>query len=200
MFISIEFRFSYAVQSGSSNEYTFANRTLVSYDMSMSQSFRKRNYENQSDESCTIYLNFDGLCEPVNPGGIATYGVIVRRGKVHLLEDSGLAFAKPWSDEASNNVAEYSALIKGLEWLKANDFFGSQIIVRGDSSLVINQINGKFKVKAKRILELNKRAKDLIQQFRNLKFDWVDRSQNKEADRLSREAYRRIKRGHPAPT
>ncbi len=172
---------------------------LVAREMSSSLSSRARNRENKADDKDTIYLNFDGLCEPVNPGGIATYGVLVRKGKVHLMEDSGLAFAKPWSDEASNNVAEYSALIKGLEWLKTNEFFDSRIIARGDSSLVINQINGKFKVKAKRIIELHRRARELIQQFRNLKFVWVDRSQNKEADRLSREAYRWIKREHPSP-
>lgn len=167
--------------------------------MSSSQSSRQRTHESKADDKDTIYLNFDGLCEPVNPRGIATYGVVVRKGKVHLLEDCGLAFAKPWSDEASNNVAEYSALIKGLEWLKAHGFFDSQIIVRGDSSLVINQINGRFKVKAKRILEFHRRARDLIQQFRNMRFEWVDRSQNKEADSLTREAYRKTKREHPGP-
>jgi ribonuclease HI len=167
--------------------------------MSSSQNTIEWKRENVVGDKETICLNFDGLCEPVNPGGIATYGVVVQKGRVHLLEDSGLAFAKPWSGEASNNVAEYSALIKGLEWLQANGFTNSQIVVRGDSSLVINQINGRFKVKAKRIVDLHKRARDLIQQFHNLRFEWVDRSKNKEADHLSREAYRRIKREHPAP-
>jgi ribonuclease HI len=160
---------------------------------------QRRSCENLALSKDTVYLNFDGLCEPVNPRGIATYGVVVRKGRVHLLEDSGLAFAKPWSDEASNNVAEYSALIKGLEWLRENKFLESQIIVRGDSSLVINQINGKFKVKAKRILMLHKRAVELIAQFRHIKVEWVNRNQNKEADLLSREAYRKVKREYLAP-
>ena len=149
------------------------------------------------DES--VYLNFDGLCEPRNPGGIATYGVIIRKGKVHLLEDNGLAFAEPWSNNASNNVAEYSALIRGLEWLKNHNMFDSKVVVRGDSSLVINQLKGTFKVKATRIIELYKRAKDLLDEFQDLKIEWVDRSQNKEADLMSRVAYTRFRRKYPSP-
>jgi ribonuclease HI len=145
----------------------------------------------------TIFLNFDGLCEPINPGGIATYGVVIRQGKVHLLEDDGLAFAKPWTYEASNNVAEYSALIRGLEWLKDHKMRCSKIIVRGDSILVINQLKGTYKVKAARILLLYKRAKELLGEFKALRFEWVDRSQNKEADLLSRIAYARLKREYP---
>lgn len=152
-----------------------------------------------SRDNDTLYLNFDGLCEPRNPRGIATYGVVIRKGRVHLLEDCGLAFAKPWSDDASNNVAEYSALIKGLEWLKANKFMASKLIVRGDSSLVINQLNGRFKVKAKRLINLHKRAQDLVHEFRNVRFEWVERSKNKEADHLSREAYYQLRRQYPVP-
>jgi len=107
-----------------------------------------------------------------------------------VFQDAGLAYAKPWSNEASNNVAEYSALIRGLEWLKRSNLQSEQIIVRGDSRLIINQLNKVFKVKAKRILELYLRATELLSEFKDLKLEWVDRSQNKEADLLSRIAYR----------
>jgi ribonuclease HI len=157
------------------------------------------NHSKSSNQDERIYLNFDGLCEPINPGGIATYGVIIRKGNVHLLEDDGLAFAEPWSSEASNNVAEYSALIKGLEWLRNHDFLESPIVVQGDSSLVVNQIKGKFKVKALRIIELYRRAKSLLDEFGNIRVEWVNRSQNKEADLLSRLAYARFRRKYPAP-
>jgi ribonuclease HI len=147
----------------------------------------------------TIYFNFDGLCEPKNPGGIASYGVIIRKGKVHLLEDSGLAFAEPWSNEASNNVAEYSALIRGLRWLKDHDMLNLPIVVRGDSSLVINQLKGTFKVKAIRLIELYEEARKLLREFTHLRLEWIDRSQNKEADLLSRLAYARLRRKYPPP-
>jgi ribonuclease HI len=141
-----------------------------------------------------IVVNFDGLCEPKNPGGVATYGIVVREGERKIHEESGLAYAKPWTDEASNNVAEYSALIHALEWLETNGYRDSEILIRGDSKLIINQLNGKFKVKAPRIVELFHRARELSTHFRNVKVEWVDRSLNKEADLLSRIAYSRFTR------
>ena len=139
-----------------------------------------------------IVVYFDGLCEPKNPGGVATYGVVVKSEGKTIFEGSGLAYAKPWTDEASNNVAEYSALIHALEWLRKNDLLASPIIVRGDSRLIINQMEGVFKVKAMRILALHQRASKLLSEFKNLHLEWVDRSRNAEADRLSRFAYRKF--------
>src|SRR5579872_6617326 len=103
-------------------------------------------------EDYVVY--FDGLCEPKNPGGIATYGIVVKHRGETVFQDAGLAYAKPWTDEASNNVAEYSAIIHGLEWLKKSNLQQARILLRGDSRLIINQLNKTFKVKAKRILEL----------------------------------------------
>ena len=153
----------------------------------------------QAADEGTFYLNFDGLCEPRNPGGIATYGVVIRRGGILVLEEGGLAFAHPWSDESSNNVAEYSALIRGLDWLKTRGATDKSVVARGDSSLIINQLNGKFKVKALRIVELYNRARNLIREFGNLKVEWVDRSRNQEADLQSRIAYSKLKKKYPAP-
>ena len=141
-----------------------------------------------------IIVYFDGLCEPKNPGGVATYGVVVKKEGMTIFEGSGLAYAKPWTDEASNNVAEYSALIHALEWLRKNEMEASPMIVRGDSRLIINQMKGVFKVKARRILELHQRASKLLSEFKNLRLEWVDRSRNAEADRLSRFAYRKYKK------
>ncbi len=136
---------------------------------------------------------FDGLCEPVNPGGVATYGVVIKKDGVTVFEDSGLAFAKPWTQEATNNVAEYSAAIHALEWLKKNGLEDSDSVLRGDSRLIINQLRGAFKVKAKRIVDLHRRASKLLSEFNNLRLEWVDRSKNSEADRLSRLAYRKYR-------
>lgn len=145
------------------------------------------------DHGETYFANFDGLCEPRNPGGIATYGVIVRKGNETVFEDSGLAFAKPWSKEASNNVAEYSAAIRALEWLSKSQLQKSPVVLRGDSRLIINQLRGEFKVKAPRLRELHLRAMSLLKEFSDLKLEWVDRSRNAEADLLSRRAYYRFK-------
>jgi ribonuclease HI len=136
---------------------------------------------------------FDGLCEPINPGGVATFGVVVKKSGKTVFEQSGLAFAKPWTDEASNNVAEYSAAIHALEWLKSNGLQNETAVLRGDSRLIINQLKGGYKVKAKRIIELHRRASKLVAEFTRLKLEWVDRSRNSEADGLSRLAYRRFR-------
>ena len=145
------------------------------------------------DWSDAYVAYFDGLCEPVNPGGVATYGLVVRRGGRIIFQDSGLAFAKPWTLEASNNVAEYSAAIHALEWLKQSGLKDTAVILRGDSRLIINQLKGSFKVKATRILDLNRRAAKLLSEFSRAKLEWVDRSKNSEADRLSRQAYRKFR-------
>ena len=141
-------------------------------------------------------MYFDGLCEPKNPGGIATYGILIQQGGEILHEESGLADAQPYSDEASNNVAEYSAIIHALEWLKNNDRAESKIILRGDSKLIISQLTGVYKVKSLRIIELHHTAKRLLQKFKNLRIEWVNRELNQEADRLSRIAYKRYLRLH----
>ncbi len=113
-----------------------------------------------------------------------------------IFEEGGLARAKPWSSEASNNVAEYSAILRGLEWLLDNGHSNSKIIVRGDSRIVINQLNGTFKIKAPRLLELYHDAKATLSKFQNLKIEWVERSRNSEADLLSRIAYKKYMREH----
>lgn len=144
----------------------------------------------------SIFVYFDGLCEPKNPGGVATFGVVVKRGEETIFEDSGIAFAEPWTAEASNNVAEYSAIIHGLEWLDLNHLNSSCIVLRGDSRLVVNQLLGLFKVKAMRIVELYQRAVKLLARFKDIHIEWVERSKNKEADLLSRIAYSKYTKAH----
>ena len=91
----------------------------------------------------------------------------------------------------SNNVAEYTGIIKALEWMLLNKIGEDKemIIVRGDSQLVVNQIKGKWKVRAPRIVPLRQRVMSFISKFKAIDIEWVPREQNKEADRLSNKAY-----------
>ena len=157
----------------------------------------EKDHDSRSTDQSEFVLNFDGLCEPKNPGGIATYGIVIRLDGKKIFEEHGLADAKPWSADASNNVAEYSGLIRGLLWLKSKDHLDSSIVIRGDSRLVINQLNGVFKIKAPRLVELYHRAKELTSEFKRIKIEWVDRSLNTEADILSRIAYSRYTKSNP---
>jgi len=135
-----------------------------------------------------IVVYFDGACEPWNPRGIATYGyVIYRDGKIHH-KGKGLA-CEPFSPKASNNVAEYTAMIEALKFLVENRMTSEKVVVRGDSQLTIRQMLGVYSVRASRIIPLYKRAASLVKHFRDIRFEWVPREKNEEADELSHEAY-----------
>ena len=135
-----------------------------------------------------IVVYFDGLCQPVNPGGIACYAFLIRRDGKIVHSEYGLA-AKPYSNDSTNNVAEYTALIKALEWLSRNQLRGS-IRIRSDSKLVVSQINGEYKVKSKRIIPLYRQAMSLKNSFPSIEIAWVPREENREADALTNRAYR----------
>jgi ribonuclease HI len=131
---------------------------------------------------------FDGLCQPVNPGGIACYAFLIKSDNRTIYNERGLA-AEPFSKEATNNVAEYTALVKALEWLVANGFESGSVRVMGDSKLVISQIRGEFKIKNKALIPLFQKAALLRNRFADIAFQWIPREENKEADKLSEKAY-----------
>lgn len=83
----------------------------------------------------------------------------------------------------TNNVAEYNGLILGLKNL--NKYHDSKIIVKGDSKLVIEQINENWKVRAIHLIPLWKEAKNLAKNFKDISFIHIDRSLNSKADKLA---------------
>ena len=150
-----------------------------------------------------IQVYFDGLCQPYNPGGIACYAFVILSKKGHeqkqqqQYSEYGLA-AKPFSDNATNNVEEYTGIIKALEWLlEKNNYDNQGIIARGDSQLVISQLNGKYKVRAVKIIPLYQKVKSLLSKFKDIKIEWIPRDNNKEADKLSNKAYQEILESDP---
>ena len=135
----------------------------------------------------TIY--FDGLCEPRNPGGIATYGYVVykdgkaiKKGCQVIGEGKGM----------TNNVAEYSGLKRAVDWLVEQDI-DDKITIKGDSMLVINQMAGEWAVKSETSRRFVPEIKKLLGN-KKVSFVWVPREQNGEADLLSRVAYKRYKK------
>ena len=87
---------------------------------------------------------------------------------------------------ATNNVAEYSALIAGLE--KAVELAVGQLEVISDSELMVKQMRGEYKVKNAALRELSLRATALGRQLGGISYTAVRREQNKLADRLVNEA------------
>ena len=133
-----------------------------------------------------IEAYFDGLCEP-NPGGVATYGFVIKRDGKKIDEGHGLA-GTPKTPQATNNVAEYTGLIKALEWLVAHKTKGP-VIVRGDSDLIVRQVKGEYKVKSGLLAPLHAQVKDLLEELPDLQLEWIQRERNADADRLTNLAY-----------
>lgn len=93
------------------------------------------------------------------------------------------------SEQATNNVAEYTALLKALEWLYENGHASSKVMVLGDSQLAVKQMTGEFRIKNKQIIPLFQKAALMRKKFADLTIAWVPRAQNAEADRLGERAY-----------
>ena len=136
-----------------------------------------------------IEIYTDGLCEPYNPNGTATYGfVIYRKGKKIHEQCEVIGSGKGMT----NNLAEYTGAIKSLEFLKERNLTHEETILRSDSQLLIRQLQGLYAVKSPRIRPLYQKIRNLIKSFPKFKCEWVPREENKVADELSRKAYRRF--------
>jgi ribonuclease HI len=83
----------------------------------------------------------------------------------------------------SNNVAEYTALILGLE--KALELNIDHLYVEGDSKLIINQCLGLWRVNSSSLIPLNIKAKNLCKNFTSIELNHVLRHLNKRADQLA---------------
>jgi ribonuclease HI len=133
---------------------------------------------------------FDGLCEPKNPGGVACYGFVVYEqssaGDRKVVEECGVA-GEP-GPESTHNVAEYTGLIRALEWVRSNTNERSLEIL-GDSQLVIRQLTGKYKVRSPRVLTFYQTAVSILEGFR-WTAKWIPREENTVADKLCENAYR----------
>ena len=87
---------------------------------------------------------------------------------------------------ATNNVAEYSALIAGL--VKAVELGVGELEVVSDSELMVKQMRGEYKVKNEALRELSLRAAGLARKLGSVTYTAVRREQNKLADQLVNEA------------
>jgi ribonuclease HI len=84
---------------------------------------------------------------------------------------------------ATNNVAEYNALLAALQW--AIDHDAGRVHIRADSELLVKQMRGEYKVKNPGLQPLYVRARLLAAQLNEVRFEHVRREFNKAADRLS---------------
>jgi ribonuclease HI len=126
-----------------------------------------------------LTVNVDGGARG-NPGP-AAIGVVVRNDDGAVVEQVGETIGT-----ATNNVAEYRALLRGLELAAAHG--ADEVEVIGDSELVVRQIEGRYKVKHADMKELHSQAKTMLADFDSWSIRHVKRAQNADADALVNEA------------
>ena len=128
----------------------------------------------------TLIVEADGGSRG-NPG-IAGYGALVRDpGTGEILAEKAAYVGK-----VSNNVAEYSGLIAALELAHEIDP-DCWILAKMDSKLVVEQMSGRWKIKHADMQKLAAKARSVVNP-RRVKYEWIPRELNKDADRLSNEA------------
>lgn len=103
-------------------------------------------------------------------------------GVIYRNHDELFSFSE-YLDDATNNEAEYTALIRGLEHLIALDQLSAKIY--SDSELVVKQINGEYRVKNPRMQNLYQKAMRLFNQLDQYTFTHVLRDKNTAADKLA---------------
>jgi ribonuclease HI len=124
----------------------------------------------------TIYT--DGASRN-NPGEAGAGVHIVKDGK----PQTGLA---RYLGTTTNNIAEYTAAIMGLEYAKAQGC--RKVRLLADSELLVKQVNGLYKVKNEGLKPLHAKVKELIASIGSVEVKYIPREQNKAADALANKA------------
>lgn len=157
----------------------FKQQTLSKFFNLSTNKVIPTDYVNE-EEICEMY--FDGACRG-NPG-IGGAGAVIFDSYGNELGNITLLLCP--NTPVTNNIAEYNGLVAGLE--EAINLKIANLIVRGDSLLIIKQMNNEYKVKSDSIKELHKLAKKLSEYFKTIKYIHIPREQNKIADKLSNQA------------
>jgi len=126
-----------------------------------------------------LQLHIDGASRG-NPGE-AGFGVFITDA-----EGTEVASLYGYLGRATNNVAEYQALLQALRYAQAHG--AERIHVFSDSELVVRQVNGEYKVKHPDMRALHGEADALLRGFREATITHVPRAKNKDADRLANRA------------
>ena len=127
----------------------------------------------------TLVIHIDGASRG-NPGE-AGFGVFVATA-----DGTPVAELYGYLGRATNNVAEYQALIHALRFAVGR---GARVVrVFSDSELVVRQMSGEYKVKHADMIPLHREAKSLFARLHDARLSHVPREENREADRLANRA------------
>lgn len=131
-----------------------------------------------SEDNNRLTLFIDGASSG-NPGP-SGIGVVIKR----LTEDTTVKKESKSIGNATNNIAEYQALLLGLR--EAHKLGGRELVINTDSQLLARQLNGYYKIKSPNLVSLYNEAKRLISTFHRVVVNEVRREGNEEADRLAK--------------
>jgi ribonuclease HI len=126
----------------------------------------------------TLKVNVDGGARG-NPGP-AAIAAVVRDGNDNVLERRSAMIGT-----ATNNVAEYRALLFGIE--RAAALGARRVELIGDSELIVRQVKGDYKVKDDALRALHRQVRAALEEFADWSIRHVRRDENAEADRLVNE-------------
>jgi ribonuclease H / adenosylcobalamin/alpha-ribazole phosphatase len=116
-------------------------------------------------------------------GGGLSPGPVTAACTVQLSDGSFKEDVK-WFDQGTHNIAEWHALILGLRLaLKHGE---RHVVVKGDSMLVVKQINREWQTKNAALLSLRTQAEDLLALFESSRVEWIPRKENRRTDELGR--------------
>lgn len=132
-----------------------------------------------------LFLYVDGAASG-NPGPAGAAALVKDEDGTTLLEKAR-AFGP-----ATNNVAEYQALLLGLEL--AAQLKPNVLTIRSDSELLVRQVAGKYKVRAPHLKPLFRQVKRLLAPFETVEIEHIPRTRNAEADKLARKALEKARK------
>lgn len=131
----------------------------------------------------TVY--FDGSCGPVNPGGIAAYGYVIKDDDYNTIHSGAGRVGE--GEHCTNNVAEFEAIYQAMVWIDQNHP-DAHVTFCGDSSMVIAQMRGEAKARKGEYIPYYKKTFEFAQPYIRRKiweFRWIQRAFNSEADALA---------------
>lgn len=134
-----------------------------------------------SREGKVIEIYIDGASRG-NPGPSGVGMIIKDKDGKELLKKG------EYIGETTNNVAEYEAFKRVLDWLlknKSREVVSMVLKVHTDSELVVNQLTGNYRIKSQNLMPLVIKIRNLMKKFKGIQFQLLNRKDNKIADKLA---------------
>ena len=130
-----------------------------------------------------IVIFVDGSCS-ANPGGTASYGFVVYKDDVKIHDEFKVVGSGP---DMSSNVAEFAGLGAALDYALGQGW--KEVTIKADSALLVNQMNGSWRVRRGMYIGWYEAAKAKAAKFNKIDYVQIPREKNKAADELARKGW-----------